>query len=100
MRYRLNGWRKIKYKENKILDINMATKEELNKADFDLIKMHEEENKEFKRKIIDIDARIAECQNKKLELEKAIESNIEFMKTLSRPWTDEMVERGNQLQEL
>lgn len=78
----------------------MATKEELNKADFDLIKMHEEENKELKRKIIDIDARIAECQNKKLELEKAIENNIEFMKTLSRPWTDEMVERGNQLQEM
>jgi SMC interacting uncharacterized protein involved in chromosome segregation len=66
----------------------MATIEELNKVNFDMVKSCEEDNREYKRKIIEIDARIAECQNKKLELEEKIKENIEYIKTFSKPWPE------------
>lgn len=71
------------------------TIDKMNKANFTMLKLCEEENEEYKRKIIEINAKIAECQNKKLELEERIKENVEYMDTFSKPWTEEKVKRIN-----
>ncbi len=57
----------------------MKTMEQANR---ELVEIYTKDNEELKRKMIEIDAKIAECENKKLELKKKIDENIEFMRVI------------------